>query len=134
MVTYWLTSKLCISCYQFADTKVHSYASDEEIKRFETELENMQDRIISDLKNEPSNGWPGLEYETSFPIGLVKVLISKKRPDKKEPYITKYQLRCYFCGFKIDEENYRKLMGIEDSVVGTKDEEKLDQVSLDNFV
>jgi len=48
-------------------------------------------------------------------IGLVKILKSRSRPEKREPYICAYALKCFNCGKEMPEDNYLielKRMGI----------------------
>jgi hypothetical protein len=131
MTTYWLTRYECISCNCFAETKMPRYPFPADIKKFQKELEKMQDLIISSLKSEPSNGWPGTEYENSYRIGLVKIR-ARTRPGRQEPSVS-YELRCFLCGFRINEEVYRRLLRIGPSETANGKSEDLEQPRLDNF-
>ena len=131
MTTYWLTAYECTSCHRFAETKLPMYPSAAQIRKAEAELERMQDIIISSLKSEPSNGWPGPNYENSYNIGLVKIQVRKTRAHWHMPYDTEYELRCYLCGFRIAEEAYRKSLGISSG--SSESTEDSDQSSLDSF-
>jgi len=130
MVTYWLTGEPCPECGELANTKYPGvYASDERIERFNSNLSDIKNKILADLKNEPSNGWPYPLYEGSWEIGLVKIQLSKRRLDKNKPYVCEYEYRCYLCSHSISGEDYDKMM--EDKKPA---EEKIIQEKLDRWL